>query len=202
LARHATFTGHTAPVFSVSFSADGSRLVSASQDRTVRLWDTETGRSLAVLEGHTDEVFSAVFHPDGRRITSAGRDRAILIWDVSSGAEVARLHGHTNYVYSLAFSPDGSTLASASGDFTVRLWDTAPAVQRLKARHEAEAIRPQAEALVERLFRQEKTPAQEAHAVRSDRTLSNVLRREVQRAIWRRVSGDGNGNRRKANGGA
>ncbi len=63
---------------------------------------------------------------------------------------MARLQGHTSYVWSLAFSPDGATLASGSGDFTVRLWDTAPLKVRYQARREAEALRPEAERLVER----------------------------------------------------
>ena len=71
-----------------------------------------------------------------------------------------RLHGHTSYVWSLAFSPDGATLVSGSGDFTVRLWDTAPLEVRYQARHEAEALRPDAERLVESLWRQKTDPAE------------------------------------------
>src|SRR5262249_54927570 len=80
----------------------GRRFVSASNDRTVRLWDTATGQCLFVFEGHTDEVFAAVFYPDGTRVASAGRDRAIWLWDPASGREVARLPGQTSYVWSMA----------------------------------------------------------------------------------------------------
>src|SRR5262249_16454024 len=125
------------------------------------------------------------------RVASAGRDRAILLWDVATGTEVARLQGHRNYVFSLAFSPDGTTLASGSGDFTVRLWDTAPLAERMKARREAESLRPKAERLVRRLVRKVKEPAEVVQAVRSDPSLSEPLRREVQRAIWRRLALEG-----------
>jgi WD40 repeat protein/serine/threonine protein kinase len=179
--------GHKAAVSSVAFNRDGRRLVSAGQHGEVLLWDLATGVSRP-LSGHTGEVFAAVFHPDGTRVASAGRDRAILLWDVATGEEVARLQGHTNYVFSLAFSPDGATLASASGDRTVRLWDTAPLAERLKARREGEALRPEAERLVGRLFQEGKEPSEVARAVPSDHTLSAALRREAQRAIWRRLA--------------
>ena len=150
--RSARLTGHTGLVYSVAFSGDGRLLASASGDRTVRVWDVAAAKCVAVLTGHTDEVFSAVFHPDGKRLASAGRDRAIWLWDLATGQEVARLEGHTNYVFSLAFSPDGTSLVSGSGDGTVRIWDTEPPALRHQARREAEALRPEAERLVARLF--------------------------------------------------
>jgi hypothetical protein len=90
------------------------------------------------------------------------------MWDVATQAEVARLHGHASYVFSLAFSPDGATLASGSGDNTVRLWDTKPLAERVQCRQQAEALRPQAEQLIESLFRKLKEPAEVARALRTD----------------------------------
>ena len=140
-----------------------------------------------MLRGHTDEVFAAAFHPDGTRLATAGRDRAVWLWDLATGQEVARLQGHTSYVWSLAFSPDGTTLASGSGDFTVRLWDTAPLKARYEARREAEALRPEAERLVEALWRPKNDPAGVVAALQADRALSEPLRQAALRAVLRRA---------------
>jgi eukaryotic-like serine/threonine-protein kinase len=178
--------GHTGLVYSVAFSGDGLLLASASSDRTVRVWEVAQAKCVAVLTGHTDEVFAAEFHPDGKRLASAGRDRAIWLWDLSTGEEVARLEGHTNYVFSLAFSPDGATLVSGSGDGTVRIWDTQPPARRHQARREAEALRPEAERLVARLFAELREPDQVVARLRADQSLSDPLRRAAMREVMRR----------------
>ena len=147
----ARFHGHEKFVYGATFSPDSRRLATCSGDRTVRVWQIDSGQC-QVLRGHTDEVFAAAFHPGGRRLATAGRDRAVWLWDLARGEEVARLQGHTSYVWSLAFSPDGATLASGSGDYTVRLWDTVPLKTRYQARREDEALRPEAQRLVARLF--------------------------------------------------
>ena len=145
------------------------------------------GLAAPSITGHTDEVFAVAFHPDGTRLASAGRDRAVWLWDLARGEEVARLGGHTSLVWSLAFSPDGATLASGSGDFTVRLWDTAPLKVRYRARREAEALRPEAERLVEQLWRQKNNPDEIAKSLRADRALSEPLRHAALRAVLRRT---------------
>jgi WD40 repeat protein len=170
---HRRLEGHEAPVNCAPFSPDNRLLATSGADRTVRVWDMNS-RVCQVLRGHTDEVFAMAFHPNGTRLATAGRDQAIWLWDPARGEEVARLPGHTSYVWSLAFSPDGKTLASGSGDSTVRLWDTEPLRERYRARREAEALRPEAERLVERLFAEKQDAADVADAVRMDLSLSDA----------------------------
>jgi WD40 repeat protein len=181
----ARFSGHEKLIFRAAFSPDSHLLATCSQDRTIRLWSIDTG-ACRVLHGHTDEVFAVAFHPDGKQLASGGRDRAVWLWDLERGEEVARLPGHAGFVWSLAFSPDGTTLASGSGDDTVALWDTVPLRARYKARHEAAARRPEAERLVEQLWRLNNNPDDVVAAIRADGALTEPLRHAALRAVLRR----------------
>jgi hypothetical protein len=118
--------GHTRHVYFVAFSPDGKRVVSASLDETIRIWNSETGdMALGPLAGHTGLVYSAMFSPDGRHIVSASRDKTIRIWNSETGEMVlGPLEGHTNAVYSAVFSPDGRLILSASADRTIRIWES------------------------------------------------------------------------------
>jgi WD40 repeat protein len=182
----ATWPGHTDRINAITFRRDGARLLSASSDHTVRVWDPSTGKCLRVFDGHTDKVYTVVFHPDETRVASAGRDRDILIWDPAGDQDGVRLPGHTSYVWSLAFSPDGKSLVSGSGDNTVRLWDTEPLRQRYLARRAAEALRPEAERLVENLFAHKKDAAQVVAALRAAGSLSEPQREAALREVLRR----------------
>ncbi|MCI0462990.1 MAG: protein kinase, partial [Gemmataceae bacterium] len=186
----ARFAGHEGPINSAVFSSDGRRLASCGKDRVVRVWEIATGKC-QLLCGHTDEVFAVAFHPDGTRLASAGRDRAVWLWDLTTGEEVARLQGHATYIWSLAFSLDGATLVTGSGDGTVRLWDTAPLAKRHQARREAEALRPEAQWLVERLFQEKKNAAAVAAALRADEALAEPFRRAALQAVLRQATAPG-----------
>lgn len=86
-----TLEGHSASVYGVALSADGRRAVSASLDRTLKVWDLERGRELFALEGHSAPVNAVSVSADGRHGVSASGDRILQVWDLESGAPLATL---------------------------------------------------------------------------------------------------------------
>ena len=83
-------------------------------DKTVKVWDAQTGQELLTLKGHTGQVNSVAFSPDGKRLASAAADKTVKVWDAQTGQELLTFKGHTGGVSSVAFSPDGKRLASGS----------------------------------------------------------------------------------------
>jgi len=116
------FTGHSDTVLSIAFAADGSKAVSGSLDKTVRLWNVANGKELRTFEGHSDAVTSVAFTPEGR-VLSGGRDRTVRLWDPVACKELGKFTGHTDTVRCVVCSPDGKRVLSGSMDGTLRLWD-------------------------------------------------------------------------------
>ena len=115
--------GHEDCVDCVAFDHDGDRVVSASRDQTVRIWDARTGIEIHCLRGHQEDVNSVAFDRDDRRLVSGSRDQTVRIWDARTGIEIHCLHGHEGGVESVAFDRDGGRIVSGSADKTVRIWD-------------------------------------------------------------------------------
>ncbi|MCX7611000.1 MAG: serine/threonine protein kinase [Ignavibacterium sp.] len=115
--------GHTSVINSVAFSPNGKILASGSGDKTIKLWDVQTGNLIRTLEGHNRWVTSVTFSPDGKILASGSVDKTIKLWDVETGELIRTLEGHNVDVWSVSFSPDGKILASGSMDNTIKLWN-------------------------------------------------------------------------------
>ncbi|MEW6733363.1 MAG: protein kinase [Acidobacteriota bacterium] len=121
-AQLASLDGHLDEVVSANFSSDGKLLVTASTDKTAKLWDAENAKFLFSFEGHAAAVNSAVFSPDGKRVVTASKDNTAKVWDVAQGVLLFSLEGHAGEVNYATFSLDGSYIITASSDRSVKVW--------------------------------------------------------------------------------
>ena len=111
-------------------------VASGSQDKTVGLWEVNTGQLKATLAGHTYDVYSIAFSPDGRTLASGGGDNMVRLWDIATGRLQATLIGHTVDVHSVVFNPAGTLLASGSADGTILLWEFTPSMKPGDVNHD------------------------------------------------------------------
>ena len=110
-----------------AFSPDGARILTASADKTAKLWDAASGKLIASF-AHQASVYYAAFSPDGAQILTASADNTAKLWDAASGKPIASFD-HQDTVRWAAFSPDGARILTASWDKTAKLWDAATPVE-------------------------------------------------------------------------
>jgi WD40 repeat protein len=125
---------HDHYIFSAIFTLDGMQVVTASWDRTARIWDAETGEELCKLQHDEHQIFSANFSLDGRHVVTASADKTARIWDATTGTEI-RLLPHNGEVYSANFSPDGKIVVTLSGT-TVLIWNAKTGKERRSLIHD------------------------------------------------------------------
>jgi len=123
-----TFSGHEQDIYSLDFARNGRHIASGSGDRTVRMWDIESGQQVLTLSIE-DGVTTVAISPDGQYVAAGSLDKSVRVWDSRSGYLVERLdgiEGHRDSVYSVAFAPNGRDLVSGSLDKTIKMWELTP----------------------------------------------------------------------------
>ena len=119
------FVMHSRGVARCAWNPAGNMLVSASWDRTLKLWDASSGFILMTLRGHTDWVSCCAWNRDGTRIASSSFDGTLKIWDVITGLEIRTIHAHERGVNGCCWSPCGTKLLSCADDRLLKIWDVA-----------------------------------------------------------------------------
>ncbi len=104
--------------------------MTASKDRTARIWDAATGNQLSTLSGHTDNVWDATFSPDGTQVATASDDGTTRIWDAATGKELLVLRGQDSGGWSAVYSPDGKQIATFTHEGPALVWDAKTGKER------------------------------------------------------------------------
>jgi WD40 repeat protein len=118
-----TLSGHSDSVRAVAVTADGKRAISGSWDKTLKLWNLETGEELFTLKGHSHLVSAVAVTADGKRAISGSWDKTLKLWNLETGEELFTLNGHSSFVNAVAVTADGKRAISGSNDSTLKLWN-------------------------------------------------------------------------------
>lgn len=125
--------GHSAKIHNLLFTPDGRKLISVSEDKTIRIWNPESGQMLKKFESQIGDgpegmLYASAISPDGKYLAVAGypvsseKENYIIIIDLEKNTQVGTAIGHTNVINTLSFSGNGMYLASGSDDNTVKIW--------------------------------------------------------------------------------
>lgn len=118
-----TFEGHSGPVYSVGFSPkDGSKIISAGYENTIRVWDKDSGDVLQEIPAHYHDINSVAYSPDEKFIISGSNDTKVKIFNEADGSCLKTLDAHTNHVTHVCYSGDGTFFCSAGKDSVIRVW--------------------------------------------------------------------------------
>jgi len=112
------------PIWSVALSPDGKQALTGG-DKTVHLWNVDTGTEIRTFDGHTDRVFFVAFSPDGTQAITHSNDKTTRLWDVANGNGIRNFKGHACEIKAVAFSPDSKQLLIGCSNKSAHLLDAA-----------------------------------------------------------------------------
>ncbi len=118
-----TLNEHSDIVNAVVITPDDKKILSASTDKSIKIWEMETGKLLNTLRDHADAVFGLAISPNGKLIASSSADRSVKVWNVETAKRIYSLDAHEDWVFSVAISPNGSRFISTSSDSSAKLWN-------------------------------------------------------------------------------
>ncbi len=122
--------GHKGKVRCVAISRDGRAAVSASEDRTLKLWDLPTGTLVRTVRGHSEKLTCVAITPDGKAALAGDAGGALKLWELSTGNALSTFERHADSVSCVAILPDGKAAISGSYDRTLKLWDLTTGKER------------------------------------------------------------------------
>lgn len=117
------YTGHKKVINAAQFVDNNTKILSASNDTSLRLWDIATGKTIHTLEGHTNWVQQCIVSKDQQRALSIAKDKRLIWWDLSAGKAIHTLEGHTKSILHAELSPDGTKAVSCGLDGTINVWN-------------------------------------------------------------------------------
>jgi WD40 repeat protein len=126
------FTGHADSIYSLAYSPTENKLVTASYDKSLIVWDTQSGREIHALKHHTGAVFAVAFSSDGKTLVSAAADQTVKLWSVDAGQRILTLTEATKGLNSVAFHPRRNEFASVGIDKMIRIYDWNGTTAKLK----------------------------------------------------------------------
>ena len=117
-------SGHTDPTYAAAYTPDGTRLVTASFDKSLRIWDLSSGNTLRTLNGHTALVLCVAMSKDGAQLASGSQDNTIKLWDIPVAKPAAVLQPHQGAA-AVAMNADGTQWVTGGADKMLRIWNVA-----------------------------------------------------------------------------
>jgi WD40 repeat protein len=140
-AEFANLSGFGGPVLGVAVGADNQSVLSASEDKSVKIWSVPPPGPFKNLAGHGGQIYSVAWSPDSKKLATGASDKSFRIWDIEKGAQERVVEkAHENVVYAIAYSPKGDLIATGGDDKMVKFWNPVDGAEVRKGAGHASAI--------------------------------------------------------------